>query len=52
MLMDADNSILLAQCLCNRYMPVCRFTIEFLGQGRDQRSFEIDSFLISVHYMF
>ena len=38
MLMDADNIILLAQCLSNRYMPVCRFTIGFLGQDRGQRS--------------
>ena len=29
MLMDADNVILLAQCLRNRYMPVCSFTFGF-----------------------
>ena len=33
-LMDADNVILLDQCL----MPVCISTIGFLGQGRGQRS--------------
>ena len=38
MLIDADNVILLAQCLSNRYMPVCSFTFGFLGQGRGQRS--------------
>ena len=38
MLMDADNVILLAQCLSNRYMPVCSFTFGFLGQDRGQRS--------------
>ena len=38
MLMDADNVILFAQCLSNRYMPVCSFTSGFLGQGRGQRS--------------
>ena len=39
MLMDADNVILLAQCLSNRYMPVCSFTFcFFLGQGTGQRS--------------
>ena len=29
MLMDADNVILLAQCLSNRYMPGCSFTFVF-----------------------
>ena len=38
MLIDADNAILLAQLLSNRYMPVCSFTFGFLGQGRGQRS--------------
>ena len=38
MLMDADNVILLAQCLSNRFMPVCSFTFVFLGQGRGQMS--------------
>ena len=38
MLMDADNVIMLAQSLSNRYMPVCRFTIVFLSQGRGRRS--------------
>ena len=38
MLIDADNVILLAQCLSNRYMPVCSFTFGCLGQGRGQRS--------------
>ena len=38
MLMDADDVILLGQCLSYRYMPVCSFTFGFLGQGRDQRS--------------
>ena len=33
MLMDADSVILLAQCLSNRYMPVCSFTFDFLGQA-------------------
>ena len=37
-LMDADNVIVLAQCLSNIYIPVCIFTIGFLGQGRGQRS--------------
>ena len=36
--MDADNVILLAQCLSNKAMLVCRFTIGYLGQGRGQRS--------------
>ena len=35
-LMDADNDILLAQCLSNRGRPVCRFAIDYLGQGRGQ----------------
>ena len=54
MLMDADNIILLAQFLSNRYMPVCRFTIGFLGQDRGQRSLsaKLRIFLIFVHYMF
>ena len=38
MLMDADNVILLAQCLSIRYLPVCSFTFVFLGQDRGQRS--------------
>ena len=41
MLMDADNVILLAQYLSNSmYMPVCKFTIRFLGQDRGQRSWD------------
>ena len=40
MLMDADNIILLAQCLSNVLMPVCRFTIGILGQDRGQRSWK------------
>ena len=36
--MDADNVILLAQCLSNKVMLVCRFAIGYLGQGRGQRS--------------
>ena len=36
--MDADNVILLAQCLSNKAMLVCRFPIGYLGHGRGQRS--------------
>ena len=36
--MDADNVILLAQCLGNRARPACRFAIDYLGQDRGQRS--------------
>ena len=36
--MDADNVILLAQCLSNRARPVCRFAIDYLGEDRGQRS--------------
>ena len=36
--MDADNVILLAQCLSNRARPVCKFAIGYLGQDRGQRS--------------
>ena len=38
MLMDADNVIMLAKCLSKRYMPVCSFIFDFLGQGRGQKS--------------
>ena len=36
--MDADNDILLVQCLSNRGRPVCRFAIDYIGQDRGQRS--------------
>ena len=36
--MDADNVILLAQCLNNRARPVYTFTIGYIGQDRGQRS--------------
>ena len=36
--MDADNVILLAQCLNNRARPVYTFKIGFIGQDRGQRS--------------
>ena len=36
--MDADNVILLAQCLSNRARLVCRVAIDYLGQDRGQRS--------------
>ena len=36
--MDADNVILLAQCLSNRDRPVYKFAIDYLGQDRGQRS--------------
>ena len=38
MLMDADNVILLAQCLSNKALLVCKFAIGYLGQDRGQRS--------------
>ena len=52
MLMDADNVILLAQCLSNRYMPVYSFTfVFFLGQGTGQRSWsaKIAQFLVFLY---
>ena len=54
MLMDADSVILLAQCLSNIYMPVCRFTIGFLPQDRGQRSGSatLRNIMNFVHYMF
>ena len=36
--MDADNVFLLAQCLSNKTMLICRFAIGYLGQGRGQTS--------------
>ena len=52
MLMDAENVILLAQCLSSIYMPVCRFTIGFLGQGRGQRSSSAKLFNFCSLYVF
>ena len=47
MFMDADYVILLAQCLSNKYMSVCRFTIGFLDQGRGQRSWSAKTTLFN-----
>ena len=38
MVMEADKVIYLAQYLSNRTRPVYRFTIDYLGQDRGQRS--------------
>ena len=35
--MDADNVILIDQCLINRARLFCRFAIDHLGQDRGQR---------------
>ena len=47
MLMDADNVILLAQCLSNRYMPVCSFTFVFFRSGQRSKVMECKNCLIS-----
>ena len=53
MLVDADNVILLAQHLRNIHfhMPVCGFTIGFLGQGRGQRSWNAKLLNILIFFV-
>ena len=48
--MNADNVILLAQCLSNRARPVCRFAIDYLGQDRGQRSWSAKCALFVIFH--
>ena len=46
--MDADNVILLSQCLSNRASPVCKFAIDYLGQDKGQRSWSAKCALFAI----
>ena len=47
--MDADNVILLAQCLSNRAGSVYRFLFGYLGQNRSQRSWSAKKIILSLN---